>query len=265
MQGGAYADYVGRAASIGSAKQIWSAGLDKVAGAVGDLAGIASTLGVNVKLAATAADVAQLFAACRVITILAHWRGPEVTSADIRVDPLTIADQIEFDSNDTAVLLREGLPNGWRAIVASALTGGARTSRLAELLDVRLRYLPALERTPAGTNWHMDPSTLRHFNRSRLDAWWPEAFVPGNCLELADGLHPPEILKTLVPDRWSESQTFPTVNQLRSSVPSSRAAPIASSSPINSKLIQSCVFRCCAWFTNCWPPHRVTMSMFAWL
>jgi len=82
-------------------------------------------------------------------------------------------------------------------------SGRVRASRLAELLDTRLRQPPPLRLPPNGTTWQMDQSTAQHINRSELDAWWPEAFIPGNRLELADGLHPPEVIAAWVPNTWT--------------------------------------------------------------
>jgi hypothetical protein len=82
-------------------------------------------------------------------------------------------------------------------------SGRVRASRLAELLDTRLRQPPPLRLPPNGTTWQMDQSTAQHINRSELDAWWPEAFIPGNRLELADRLHPPEVIAAWVPNTWT--------------------------------------------------------------
>jgi len=96
-------------------------------------------------------------------------------------------------------------------------SGRVRASRLAELLDIRLRQPPPLRLPPNGTTWQMDQSTAQHINRSELDAWWPESFIPGNRLELADGLHPPEVIAAWVPTPGRVSPICRAANPLNSS------------------------------------------------
>jgi hypothetical protein len=90
----------------------------------------------------------------------------------------------------------------WRDRLGRSDTDAARRSKLAELLDRRLSREPCLWPPPPGTEWHMDLITLRHENRAALDAWWPEAFVAGNRLELADGLHTAEEVAAIIPAQW---------------------------------------------------------------
>src|SRR5262249_47722059 len=122
---------------------------------------------------------------------------------DLRLEPPAIAERIATDAAQTAALLRQGLPARWHDTLEAVSPGRVRASRLAELLDTRLRQPPPLRLPPDGTTWEMDQSTVQHFNRSELDAWWPEAFIPGNRLELADGLHPPEVIAAWVPSAWT--------------------------------------------------------------
>ena len=203
LAGGAYADYVGRAASARSAMRIWEdLGFQRVAAMAGKLAQDARHLGVTVIEGASLRDVRQLFATCPVVTIVAHWRGPEIDAADVRLDPALVAERVETDPSPTARLLRTGLPDGWSARVRKEHAPSEQKSRLAELIDRRLRLGPALVAPPEGVAWHMDATTLRHFNRTALDAWWPEAFAAGNRLELADGLHAPEAVAACVDGDW---------------------------------------------------------------
>jgi hypothetical protein len=203
VQGGAYSDYVGRAAWLGSPQRVWEQGFQKVAAAATKFSLDAAALGVVVARDATLADLRGLFECCAVITIVAHWRGPEVDAADIRLDPARILDRLEHEQSSTAQLIRAGLPPDWKEKILRAGTGGAQKSLLAELLDRRMRHLPHLVAAPDSVEWHMDAATLQHANRAALDGWWPEAFAPGNRLELADGLHAPERIGACVPRCWS--------------------------------------------------------------
>jgi len=203
MAGGAYADYVGRAISLGSARDVWERGFGKVAAAAAALVSEASALGVTVASNAELEDMQRLFACCSVVTVVAHWRGPELEAADIRVDPVSLIVRLERDDSQTGALIRKGLPPDWKTAVSRAVGGTALTSALAEVLDRRMRREPCLIAAPTGLYWDMDEATLRHANRSALDAWWPDAFVPGNQLELADGLHAPKEIAACVPTAWS--------------------------------------------------------------
>src|SRR5262249_35849401 len=136
-------------------------------------------------------------------TLVAHWRGPEIASADIRVAPELLIERLLHDDSPTAGLIRAGLAPEWSTRILQNDVTTARKSRLAELLDRRMRQQPHLLPPPGGLEWHMDSTTLRHENRAVLDEWWPEAFAPGNRLELADGLHPVKAIASCVPPAWA--------------------------------------------------------------
>lgn len=203
LHGGPWADYVGRAASLGSATRVWEHGFDQVAAAAASLAGEARHIGVVVATNATLADLRALFDACMVVTVIAHWRGPEIATQDIKIDPQSIIERLATERSPTANLIRTGLPPHWSETIARAASGSARRSRLAETLDIRMRIEPAIVPPPDGMTWHMDAITLRHSNRAALDAWWPDAFAAGNRLELADGLQPSDRVASVVPDAWT--------------------------------------------------------------
>ena len=202
-RGGAYSDYIGRAAWLGSAQCIWERGFQKVAVAATRLATDARKLGVIVAINATLEDVRALFVGCAVVTIVAHWRGPEIAGEDIRLTPELLIDRVLHENSPTAKLLRNGLALDWRRTISQNDSMVARKSRLAELLDRRMRNEPYLVPARAATKWHLDNASLRHRNRAALDDWWPEAFVPGNRLELADGLHAPQAIIGCVPAAWA--------------------------------------------------------------
>jgi hypothetical protein len=201
--GGPYADYVGRAVSIGSARRIWAQGFDKVAAAATSLVSEAAALGVTVITNATLGDLRRLFERCAVVTVVAHWRGPQIDAVDIRVGIGWLIDRLEHESLPTAQLIRVGLPYDWKSRLSGAGESAGQTSLLAEILDRRMRRPPCLFAAPDGVEWDMDEATLWHANRAALDQWWPEAFAPGNRLELADGLHSPDRIAACIPQVWS--------------------------------------------------------------
>jgi hypothetical protein len=202
LSGGAYADYVGRAAALGPAYRIWEAGFRRVAAMAEELKREAAGLGVVVVDNASLQDLRTLFSSCSVVTIVAHWRGPEIAASDVKLDAAAIVDRIVTERSPLADLMRANLPAGWSEKVRAAQPS-ARFSWLAEILDRRLGQPPPLLPPPQGGVWHMDPMTLRHFNRAALDSWWPEAFVAANRLELADGQHAADSIADCIDADWS--------------------------------------------------------------
>lgn len=202
LAGGPFRDYVARAASFGNASAIWSAGFAKVAAAAGALADQSRSLGVEVMERASLPDIARLFAKCSVVTVIAHWRGPEIVASDLRKTADELVHRIATDPSETASLLRAGLPRDALNELSPATGSTQQSSRLAELLDRRLARGPLLAPPPQGTEWHLDAETLYHTNRELLDGWWPEAIVPGNRLELADGLHDAASIAACVNPHW---------------------------------------------------------------
>lgn len=208
LAAGPYRDYVKRAAFLGLPRAIWESGFDKVAAATITLADTARSLGVMVSTDATLSDLRALFEARSVVTIVAHWRGPDVHADDILADHVAVIDRLEDDDSAVAAAIRSGLRPGWKDWILRAPEGAAQNSRLAEVLDRRMSCEPALRPAPEGTTWHMDASTLRHLNRKALEDWWPQAFAGANQLELADGLHAPENVMASVPPHWSGIADF---------------------------------------------------------
>jgi hypothetical protein len=203
LAGGAYADYVGRAASIGSARHIWEHGFQRVAAAAATLVREATALGAVVAENATLADLRRLFDGCAVVTVVAHWRGAEIGAADLRLETEVLIDRLERERSLTAELIRAGLPPDWKNRILRVDGSAAQASLLAETLDRRMRHAPYIVPAPDGVEWHMDEATLYHANRAALDAWWPQALAAGNRLELADALHAPERVAASVPPPWS--------------------------------------------------------------
>lgn len=202
LLGGPYADYVGRGALWGSPRDIWLRSFEAVATTARAVTDRVAGTGVNVRTDGTLDDLAALFRSMRVVTVVAHWRGADVSTDDIKSPSADLIAQFAGDGSKCASRLREGFPPTWRADLDRAGTERNRCSRLAELLNARMRKRPPLHEPPAGTEWHMDELTLRHENRDALDGWLKSKLKPGNRLELADGLHAPSALNAVVPSKW---------------------------------------------------------------
>lgn len=208
LVGGPYADYIGPSAGRGGASALWANSFRAVATAAEALAGSAGQRGVRVIENATLGDLAGLFQTCRVVTVVAHWRGPEFSKDDVIAGPEEIIDRLVHDHGELPTRLRAGFQGSWRNWLSASASDEIRRSRLAELLNTRLAQGPILLAPPPGTEWHMDLITLRHENRAALDAWWPTAFRPGNRLELADGLHSAQSVSSTVPPWWDGIADF---------------------------------------------------------
>jgi hypothetical protein len=201
LRGNSYADYVGRGRLWGSSSELWEATFKGVAYAAEALAAEARGLGVSVTEDATLLSVRTAFRNFGVITIVAHWRGPTISKEDITLSPSLISKRLLEDPDQLPTRLRRGMAPDWIAKLSSSEE--ISRSRLAELLDARLRGFPVLATPPDGARWHMDAVTLHHCNRTALDDWWPDAFRAGNRLELADGLHSANDIGRAIPDAWA--------------------------------------------------------------
>lgn len=201
--GGSYSDYVSRGGTSADAPALWKGGFAKVASAARSLSQKAAALGVMVIENATLGDVTRMFSARSVVTLVAHWRGPQVSKNDILADPGPIAYRLANEQSAFASLFRAGEAIAPHDLVGHAGTDSIRRSRLAEVIDRRLSRFPPLVPAPAGTEWSLDYLTLRHLNRAALDDWSPESFKSGNRLELYDGLHSVGSIAAAVPAEWA--------------------------------------------------------------
>jgi hypothetical protein len=203
LDGGAYSDYVGRGATRGDGLVLWQDAFRAVAGTALSLSRQAAALGVMVIEDATLADLDYGFSSRSVVTIVAHWRGPQITKDDVIAEPATIAHRLGEEDTDFACLFREGRPTSPFDWISKSNSDSINRARLAEKINQRLSLYPALVRPPAGTEWSLDWTTSRHVNRAAFDNWAPQSFRPGNKLELSDGLHGPDDVAAAAPTGWS--------------------------------------------------------------
>ena len=208
LHGGAYCDYVGRGRFVGSAQELWDECLAAVADTAKDLAGLAKSLGVQVVLSARLRDLKSLFSTCVVVTVVAHWRGPELTADDLLIAPEEIAQRIVSEESEFARLLRAGFPKDITGELETLSEERQRKSRLAEALDRRLRLRPPLLPRLAVGYWHLDPVTLYHSNRKAIERWAQDAFAQASRLEFADGLFSPDEIARVVPSDWAGIADF---------------------------------------------------------
>ena len=166
----------------------------------------AHAAGVTVVREAGLDDLRGLAAAFRVLIVVAHWRDHRFIRDDLRLPAAEIAGQLIAAAEDAR--MRDGINSMTKevpavlseAALAAIVEGCERMpeDRLAALLNELLAPTPEEEGLlTADAFWQ---AAMR---RKALDTWWPEAFEPGNRLELRDGLHAPETIEEALPIDWS--------------------------------------------------------------
>jgi hypothetical protein len=174
--------------------------------AICELAARAKELGVKVVEYATLKDVGLLFGTRRVVTILAHWRGANLAQADLKLESGQIISRLVEAADPVALALRESISQARLQEIAGIAGEHGRQREVANILNKVLKEAPlpgAVPVLPAGVEYVTDSYTKHTKNRQVLDAWWPEAFTRGNCLELEDGLFPASVVGSIVPQDWT--------------------------------------------------------------
>jgi hypothetical protein len=172
----------------------------------------AESYGVRVVREARLSDVTDTFSDFpAVVTIVAHWRGADLAGRDIRGEPKEIVERIANAlSGQTARNAVSELLGGFQANLSAVLAHEDRDERrsfFAKLLNEQIlesnRLLPfflppvGVETTVVSDLW------LRTWNRDFLDACAGGLILPGNRLELRDGLHDTRAIAACVPEAWS--------------------------------------------------------------
>jgi hypothetical protein len=164
----------------------------------------AAGLGVTVVESATLDRIPALFAGHEVVTILGHWRGPDLLGADFRVDPRAFVDWIYGSSDPLGRAIVDRLRGAALEQALKRPERRAREAALAELVDTRViagdEPLPGA--LPPGPVL-IDRPSLQARHRAMLDAAYPDMLEPGNRVELRDGLHSAEALAACLPPDWA--------------------------------------------------------------
>lgn len=200
---GPYADYVGRGRALRTPQALWGQQLRKSADWVRKLCEQAKGLGVAVKCDVAAPHLADILRQFRIVTLMAHWRGPGIAGDDVLVDAEAILERIESSDNAIGQSIADHLPPGWIDIVRNRPDEETRRERLAEFLVARIVAGPLLEPEDRGLRITADKTTGIRLNRDSLERWIPGAFRAGNRLELFDGLHDAHAIGALVPLSWA--------------------------------------------------------------
>jgi hypothetical protein len=164
----------------------------------------AADLGVTVVEAATLDKLPVLFEEHGVVTIVGHWRGPELLGADFKVDSRVFIDRIYGSSDPLGRAIADRLGGAELEQVLKYPEREARAAAVAELVDTRViaGYEPLPGVLPLGSVL-IDRPSLQARHRATLDTAYPDMLNPGNRVELRDGLHSAAAFAACVPPDWA--------------------------------------------------------------
>lgn len=186
FNGGSYSDFVRLNRGSGSEEVLWRTHYEQTAGELSELIKVARDLGVEVRYPFKLNDFCDL-GRYQVVTLFAHWRGFKLKPAD--VDVPTLIKRLDGCDDSIARKLKK--------YTSPCPDGGINLdlSSLNKALESEL-FFPFDEGN--GVAQAFLPVELRTRNREALDNWCPECFVPGNRLELYDGLHDIESINNMI-------------------------------------------------------------------
>ncbi|MDB5579587.1 MAG: hypothetical protein JWR80_4763 [Bradyrhizobium sp.] len=179
--------------------------------AIAKLVECATQAGVTVVPRATANDLERAFAPDKTtVALVAHWRGSNLRERDINCEPHDIL-------NDPAWGATSALTPNVIEEVTSRVTAALdelpkdnhreRAAYFAGSLNKRLIQAEPLIRglITQSNDEHLVISDLwlETLHRDALDLCAGGQIIPGNCLEMSDGLYGAAAASRLVPDSWS--------------------------------------------------------------
>jgi hypothetical protein len=201
-------DFAARLSVRGKLKEEWT----HLEGMLNELIDAAQSSGLIVIRQATKADFARAFTrGSEVIVLVAHWRGARLEGRDLLVDPEICATAI---FNSTPIGFSPETLQELRLRVTKALddtptlhSAMERRSHFADRLNEHvvqgLPPLPGLIEPAKGERLIVGDLWLETLQRDVLDSCSAGTIVPGNRVELRDGLHAPSSLAELVPEPWT--------------------------------------------------------------
>jgi hypothetical protein len=175
---------------------VWSDRYERIVAAAADLAQVAEAMGATVVTRATLPDVSRSAALHDVVVLIGHWRGWVVSEPDFLVN-----------AHDVVVRLRAA---GLADIVPRRLVDFVRRRtrmpdcrELARRMNEALEQGRLLEHGEAHAICAVDhPALKAALGRVQLDALLDGVLMPGNRLELCDGLHRPETFESALPGQF---------------------------------------------------------------
>jgi hypothetical protein len=185
--------------------------LPLVASPVQELIDMASALGVEVRTRATLLTVQEVTTRRRLIVLFAHWKGPEILAQDLK-NPILAQELLERVRSDETTLGRwlqtrleeqslQNFSTANRFNLRRWITYPWARHRDLDLVEVLTGAL-ALQRSDLedkrdGVDFVLESDAARLARRrDQLDIIFHGLLLPGNRLELFDGLHNKECVET---------------------------------------------------------------------
>jgi hypothetical protein len=203
---GSLRDYARAAVGIRKPLEYWSEYGVPLARAANDLFQEAEQLGVKVVRRATLPDLQALFERYSTITVFAHWRGYDLLGRDILIEPLEIVKIVRTGSGDLDRAIAARLPRKLEQDLSEIASSERRSARLASILNRHVvsapNPLPGAVTHVRGMIAAVDQPSLASKHRELLDDRFPNCLQPGNRLELRDGLHSRDTVRSCIPQQW---------------------------------------------------------------
>jgi hypothetical protein len=167
---------------------------------------LAEKVGMKVLKRTNLKDLSECFANYQIITLLAHWRGPELKHTDIKTEPVRIAEHILESNDDVSNSIRKHIELDHIKYISESSNNTNQKIQIANLINKIIYSNDPILPIPQYyklTTLVLNDSWLAFQNRNTIDNWLPEAFKPGNRLELTDGLYSIDTIKNLIPSSFS--------------------------------------------------------------
>lgn len=185
-----------------SAETIWDSALSAVAGRTMKILAEVGELGVHIRWSAGLGDLAQLFEGYRAVTLLTHWRSGRFFPDHI-LNADSLRRRIAVSKSRAGQLLRNRLGQEERLWLTDDATPDEFAIRFSRAVN---QVLEQFDLGPSGypPGWHSSHnlSYRVHANRAVLDAEFGADLVPGNRVQLCDGMRTARELAAVVPAQF---------------------------------------------------------------
>ena len=205
QENAAFHDYIPRHVKNGYWYEYWQEWIQPIAEVCSELVSVAEDLGVNVKKAATLAELKVLFQSCSVVTIVAHWRGSRLFPSDLLASPKSFASTILDSPDEISSTLRSRINLSDLKQMLSNSDSEEDAEQLVKLLNNVIESPSSLItlKPHSKITVVLDDLDLSATNRNLLDQWASQKIKPGNRLELRDGLHSPAQVAQIIPNLFA--------------------------------------------------------------
>jgi hypothetical protein len=160
-------------------------------------------LGVHTRIAATLEDLRVLFGKYRVVTIIAHWRPGLIWSDQVRA-PQRLLALLNGADDSPLKQVREAFRRDPSGLDSNSTSDDGLVERFRKAANTVLSTAD-LGPSDCPRDWHSSPRMhyRTYANRSVLDALLHCSLLPGNRMELADGMRSIHDLLGVIPRDFS--------------------------------------------------------------